>query len=130
MIELCKMDQNHRSLHLSLIGYMTLIKRIYPKNDDIDGEKYSNGKRILVRLMVQYATALHPIFTHLENMNSCIRMLFVDFSSAFNTISPMKLFGKLNTLGFSTTLCTWTLDFLAGRAFHRGAIKLTGNITN
>ncbi len=32
-------------------------------------------------------------------------MLFVDFRS------PVKLIGKLNTLGLSTTLCNWILDF-------------------
>ena len=40
------------------------------------------------------STVLHIVFTHLENNNSYIRMLFVDFSSAFNIISPMKLIGK------------------------------------
>ena len=36
-------------------------------------------------------------------------MPFVDFSSAFNTISPMKLIGKPHTLGLSTTLRNWIL---------------------
>ncbi len=35
------------------------------------------------------STALHSVFTHLENNNTYIRMLSVDFSSAFNPISPM-----------------------------------------
>ncbi len=39
-------------------------------------------------------------------------MLLVDFSSVFNTITSIKLFGKLSTLGLSTTLCHWILDFL------------------
>ena len=34
---------------------------------------------------------------------------------AFNTISPMKLIGKLHTLGLSTTLGNWILDFLTNR---------------
>ena len=34
-------------------------------------------------------------------------MLFVDFSSAFHTITPMKLVGKLRTLDLSTTPDTW-----------------------
>ncbi len=38
--------------------------------------------------------------------NSYIRMLFIDFSLAFNTISLIKLNGKLNTVGMSTTLCS------------------------
>ncbi len=39
-------------------------------------------------------------------------MLFVYFSSAFNIISPMN---KFSTLGLSTTLCNWILDFLTNR---------------
>ncbi len=45
-------------------------------------------------------TALHSVFTHLENNNTYIRMLYVDFSSAFNTVSPMKLISKLSTLEY------------------------------
>lgn len=52
---------------------------------------------------------------HLENKNSLIRMLFGDFSSAFDTIIAMKLTGKLNTLGLSTTLCDSILDYLRCR---------------
>lgn len=49
------------------------------------------------------STALHSAFTHLENKISYIKMLFVDFTSAFSTIAPMMLIGNL-TLGLSTTL--------------------------
>ncbi len=56
---------------------------------------------------------MHSVFTHLEKSNTYIRMLFVDFSSA--SISPMRLTRKLNTLGISTTLCNWILDFLTNR---------------
>ena len=41
-------------------------------------------------------------------------MLFVDFSSAFNTIIPQQLTHKLDQLGLSTSLCVWLLDFLIG----------------
>ncbi|KAK0151838.1 RNA-directed DNA polymerase from mobile element jockey [Merluccius polli] len=36
-------------------------------------------------------TALHTALTHLDNNNTYVRMLFVDFSSAFNTVIPHKL---------------------------------------
>ena len=39
-------------------------------------------------------------------------MLFIDYSSAFNTIVPSKLVIKLETLGLDPTLCNWVLDFL------------------
>ena len=40
-------------------------------------------------------------------------MLFIDYSSPFNTIVPTKLITKLRTLGLNTSL--WILDFLTGR---------------
>ena len=42
-------------------------------------------------------------------------MLFIDYSSAFNTIVPSKLIIKLENLGLNSTLCNWVLDFLTGR---------------
>ena len=39
-------------------------------------------------------------------------MLFIDYSSAFNTIVPSKLIIDLRILGLNTSLCNWTLDFL------------------
>ncbi len=53
--------------------------------------------------------------THLENKDSYVRMLFIDFSSAFNTIIPQQLINKLNLLGLNNSLCNWILDFLTGR---------------
>jgi len=42
-------------------------------------------------------------------------MLFIHFSSAFNTIVPSRLTGKLIELGLNTPLCTWIQDFLSAR---------------
>ncbi|KAI4901016.1 hypothetical protein NFI96_010353 [Prochilodus magdalenae] len=39
-------------------------------------------------------------------------MLFMDFSTAFNTIIPSRLIHKLSTLGISSPLCSWIMDFL------------------
>ncbi len=61
------------------------------------------------------ATALHPALTHLDKKDSYVRMLFIDFSSAFNTIIPQQLTHKLVQLGLNTSLCNWLLDFLTGR---------------
>ncbi|KAI5610553.1 gastrula zinc finger protein XlCGF28.1-like [Silurus asotus] len=40
-----------------------------------------------------------------------IRMLFIDFSSAFNTVLPTVLITKLSELGICTSTCRWILDF-------------------
>ncbi len=62
------------------------------------------------------AFTLHTALSHLENKNIYVRMLFVDYSSAFNTIVPATLVAKLQTLGLNRSLCSWMLDFLTGRS--------------
>ncbi|KAK1793838.1 hypothetical protein P4O66_001565 [Electrophorus voltai] len=42
-------------------------------------------------------------------------MLFVDYSSAFNTIIPSLLTTKLEDLGLHTSLCDWISNFLTDR---------------
>lgn len=61
---------------------------------------------------------LHTALTHLENPNTYVRMLFVDFSSAFNTINPCKLVKKLLSLGLDYHVCMWIKDFLSNRPQH------------
>ncbi|KAK3516392.1 hypothetical protein QTP70_010484 [Hemibagrus guttatus] len=61
------------------------------------------------------STTLHLHLTHLDNKDTYVRMLFTDFSSAFNTIIPQHLIEKLSLLGTNTSLCNWILDFLTGR---------------
>ncbi|KAL0146881.1 hypothetical protein M9458_057820, partial [Cirrhinus mrigala] len=61
------------------------------------------------------SSTLHLALAHLEQKDSYVRMLFIDFSSAFNTIIPQQLINKLHLLGLNTSLCNWILDFLTGR---------------
>jgi gmma-aminobutyric acid receptor subunit gamma len=42
-------------------------------------------------------------------------MLFIDNSSAFNTIVPSKLITNQGILGLNTSLCNWILHFLTDR---------------
>jgi hypothetical protein len=57
---------------------------------------------------------LHTALSHLNKRNTYVRMLFIDYSSAFNTIVPSKLIIKLKVLGLNRALCNWVLDFLTG----------------
>uniref|UniRef100_A0A3B3HJX1 Reverse transcriptase domain-containing protein n=1 Tax=Oryzias latipes TaxID=8090 RepID=A0A3B3HJX1_ORYLA len=61
------------------------------------------------------AIVLHRLLEHLEHKNTYARLLFVDYSSAFNLIRPFKLRAKLHHLGLNTALCNWTTDFLTNR---------------
>ncbi len=48
---------------------------------------------------------LHSSLTHIDSMNGkYVRLLFIDYSSAFNTIVPTKLAVKLSDLGLNTSL--------------------------
>ena len=48
--------------------------------------------------------ALHTALSHIDKRNACVRMLFIDYSSAFNTIVSSKIITKLRTLGLKTFL--------------------------
>uniref|UniRef100_A0A8K9XYH3 Reverse transcriptase domain-containing protein n=1 Tax=Oncorhynchus mykiss TaxID=8022 RepID=A0A8K9XYH3_ONCMY len=73
------------------------------------------------------STTLHTALTHLDKRNTYVRMLFIDYSSAFNTIVPSKLIIKLETLGLDPALCNWVLDFLTGRP---QVVRVGNNISN
>ena len=49
--------------------------------------------------------ALHTALSHLDKRNTYVRMLIINYSSAFNTIVSSKLINKLRTLGGNTSLC-------------------------
>ncbi|KAK1788543.1 hypothetical protein P4O66_016974 [Electrophorus voltai] len=62
------------------------------------------------------AHLLHTTLTHLdEGRGNYVKMLFVDYSSAFNTIIPSLLTTKLGDLGLHTSLCDWISNFLTDR---------------
>ncbi|TWW81279.1 hypothetical protein D4764_01G0010940 [Takifugu flavidus] len=58
---------------------------------------------------------LHTSLTHLEKAGSTVRIMFFDFSSAFNTIQPRLLGDKLEVAGVDHHLTTWILDYLTQR---------------
>ncbi|KAL3051735.1 hypothetical protein OYC64_001881 [Pagothenia borchgrevinki] len=72
------------------------------------------------------ALTIHTALSHLDQRNTYVRMLFIDYSSAFNTIVPSKLVIKLRDLGLNSALCDWILNFLTGRP---QAVRV-GNITS
>lgn len=62
-----------------------------------------------------FSTTLHLTLSHLEKKNTYARVLFIDFSSAFNMIIPQQLVEKLRLLGVDIATCNWTLSFLTER---------------
>ncbi|KAL1258441.1 hypothetical protein QQF64_011685 [Cirrhinus molitorella] len=58
---------------------------------------------------------LHFILQQLDKSGTYVRILFVDFSSAFNTIIPNLLLPKLTQLSVPTSVCQWITSFLTDR---------------
>ena len=63
------------------------------------------------------ATLLNLVHKHLEGSKTHARLLFIDFSSAFNTIQPHVLVEKLSgSFGVDPCLVGWIFDFLTNRS--------------
>jgi hypothetical protein len=69
----------------------------------------------------------HTALSHLDKRNTYARILFIDYSSVFNTIVPTKLIIKLRNLGLNTSLCKWILDFLMVVRVGKGKVVRVGN---
>ncbi len=77
-------------------------------------------------MLGRWDMGLHYILQHLDRPGTYVRILFVDFSSAFNTIIPNLLLSKLTQLSIPTSVCQWINSFLTDR--HQ-LVKL-GNYTS
>lgn len=60
-------------------------------------------------------TTTHFILQHLENPTAYARLMFMDFSSAFNTILPQVLLNKLKQMEVNPYIIRWYHAFVIGR---------------
>ncbi|XP_051785266.1 uncharacterized protein LOC127528437 [Erpetoichthys calabaricus] len=58
---------------------------------------------------------LHQSLSHLDRGSDAIRIMFLDFSSTFNTIQPLLLRDKLTEMGVDSYLVAWIVDYLTDR---------------
>ncbi len=54
---------------------------------------------------------LFPFAYQQDRCTEVLLVLFIDLSSAYNTIIPTRLITKLCDLGINTSLCNWILDW-------------------
>ena len=69
---------------------------------------------------------LHSVYSHLEKGSSFVRIMFFDFSSAFNTIQPHLLARKLHNMHLHPSTVSWIHDYLTDRPQH---VRLQNNNT-
>ena len=60
-------------------------------------------------------TLLHGVYEHLDKPKTHARLLFVDFSSAFNTIQVYLLLNKLKSLNVNSNVIKWVDSFMLNR---------------
>jgi len=60
--------------------------------------------------LYRWCNFLHLALTHLENKDSYVRMMFIDFSSAFNTIIPQQLINPLESINAYTRFEAFSPD--------------------
>ena len=73
------------------------------------------------------STTLQSVITHLDQKETYARILYIDFSPAFNTIIPQKLMEKLLLLGLNAATCLWIQDFLTQRP---QSVRVRNNTSN
>ena len=58
---------------------------------------------------------MHNLHNHLDKQNTYARLLFVDFSSAFNTLQPHLLIDKLCKMNVNPFVISWVFSFMTDR---------------
>ena len=74
------------------------------------------------------ALFLDNVYKHLDKPKSYCRILFVDFSSAFNTIKPNMLLSKLKNFGINSHIISWIGSFLSNRTQYVKLNNITSSI--
>ena len=87
-----------------------LLPQVKPRMDNLQFA-YSEGLGVDDAVL----TVLYTLHKHLDTLGTKARLLFVDFSSAFNTIQPHLLMDKLMKMNVNAKLIVWIQSFLSNR---------------
>ena len=70
---------------------------------------------------------MHELFLASDSSQNIIRVLFVDFTKAFDVIDHNVLFNKFVNCGMPEHVVAWSMDFLCGR---KQFVKLTDSVSS
>lgn len=73
-------------------------------------------------------TLMNEISKHLDKQNTQARILYVDFSSAFNTMQPHILLNKLIAMNVNSYVLRWIFSFLSERPQYTTLYNVKSNI--
>ena len=101
------------SLVMKCLERIILQHLIHPIREQIDRHQFAYQSNRSVHDAT--LTLTDAIYRHLDTPRSYARATFIDFSSAFNTIQPHRLIGKLKDLKVKPSLILWISNFLRSR---------------
>ena len=89
--------------------------------DYIDPLQFAYRKNRSTNDAILYS--LEDIYSHLEKTGNTVRLIFFDFSRAFNTIQPDLLVKKLLNMKLPSSVISWIFDYLTSRLQY---VRLNG----
>ena len=92
--------------------FLNFVKSLLPPGFDMFQFAYTANRGVEDAISIN----INEILAHLETKKSYCRILFIDYSSAFNTIIPQKLYNKSKWLAFSCWHCKLDYGFYAPTA--------------
>ena len=92
-------------------NFINHLQSITSKFIDLNQFAYRKNRSVDDALLCM----LNSTYSHLEKAKSSVRIMFFDFSSAFNTIQPHVLIKKLMKMELSPYITSWILEYLTNR---------------
>jgi len=101
------------TLHVMKTLEQLLLQHLRPQVQHAqDPLQFAYQEKVEVEDAILYLLQAH---SHLDWGSGTVRIMFFDFSSAFNTIQPILLKDKLSSMGVDAYLVSWIVDYLTER---------------
>ena len=113
------------SVCMKLFERLVLVKLVDVVKDFMDPYQFAYRDRRSVDDAVLFV--LNKIYSHLEKPGTYIRLMFFDFSSAFNTIQPHLMAQKLVSMNVQPATVLWIMDYLTHRPQY---VRMKSNCTS
>ncbi|TWW54867.1 hypothetical protein D4764_0229500 [Takifugu flavidus] len=99
--------------HIMKVMEQLVLSHLRPLVSPQDPLQFAYQPKVGVDDAVIYL--LQRAYSSLDRLNTTVRVMFFDFSSAFNTIQPRLLRAKLEKMQMDAPLVSWIEDDLTGR---------------
>src|SRR4029434_2142808 len=119
LLKVCAVELGEPLLHLFNLSICKTMERLLLHNlrpqvrHALDPLQFAYQEKVGVEDAIVYL--MHRAHSYLDKGEVAMRIKFFDFSSAFNTIQPLRLSDKLVQMGVNVHLVSWITDYLTER---------------